>query len=128
MEKALIEISADGLNDKIKMGSLGFQMLLKAIAYSYDYDFGKEYAKLINAKEAKLDLQNKCNEDLNIILFNKNIYEGLKYLECQKLIMQLDKIIFNVPDNYNPILAERFIELKNIIRYCAKNKKRLIIN
>lgn len=128
MKKALIEISADGLNNEMEIGLLGFQLLLKSIAYSYDYEFGKEYAKIVNNNEDNISNANKRAEDLNILLFNKNIYDGLKYLECQKVIKELDKINFKVPDNYNPILSERFLQLKNIIRYCAKNKKRLNID
>lgn len=66
-----------------------------------------------------------CDDDLDILLNHSDCEGRMKYHECRKVIRALDRIEFKYPDDWRQDWKEKYYILKDMIRYCAKNRKRL---
>lgn len=127
-----LDLRADGYaKEEFCMGYIGFGILRQYIAKCYNEEMGAMYEKIYRfphpeLTEAEVKRWNEiCDDDLDILLNHSDCGGILKYHECRKIIRALDRIEFKIPDNADRRWYEKYKTLKDMIRYCAKNKKRL---
>jgi hypothetical protein len=117
--------------EELSIGYIGFGILRRVIASSYNKEFGELYdvTYQLFGNQLTLDQLNRwneiCDDDLDILLNHSDCDGILKYHECRKVIRALDRIAFNYPDDWRQDWKEKYFILKDMIRYCAKNRKRL---
>lgn len=125
-----LSLSAKGYEKDFYIGYIGYGLLMRSIASSYNAEFGEIFAKQYaypfkEYTQEEIDRWNEiCDDDLDILLNHSDCDGKLTYKECRKIIKSLDKIDFNGKILRNDTRL-RYYELKDIIRYCAKNRKTL---
>lgn len=130
-----LTLQADGYKkESFRIGYIGFTFLREVIAKSHDKEFGDLYKKwcesaLIPSRELtekEIDRWNEiCDPDLDILLLHSDCDGKIKYHDCRRVIRALDRIGLEYPDESRQDYKEKYFILKDMIRYCAKNKKRL---
>lgn len=128
-----LDLSAKGYEkEPLHIGYIGFGVIGKCIASSYNEEFGKLYAiqydnyPFKGYAEEQIDRWNEiCDDDLDILLNHSDCDGKLTYQECRKIINALDKIDFKYSDEWRQDYKEKYYVLKDMIRYCAKNRKTL---
>lgn len=125
-----LSLVAKGYEKDFDIGYIGYGLLMRSIASSYNVEFGEIFAKQYSYPfkeytQEEIDRWNEiCDDDLDILLNHSDCDGKLTYKECRKIIKSLDKIDFNSKILRNDTRL-RYYELKDIIRYCAKNRKTL---
>lgn len=127
-----LELRADGYKkEELCIGYTGFGLIRSVIATSYNTEIGELYEILHRSIRARLTEEQTnrwneiCDEDLDILLFHSDCEGVMKYHECRKVIRALDRLEFKYPDDWRQDWKEKYYILKDMIRYCAKNRKRL---
>lgn len=128
-----LDLRAKGYEgEEFSIGYIGFGWIRRCIANSYNEEFGKLYEKpYINFgfreyTQAEVDRWNEiCDDDLDILLNHSDCDGKLTWQECKKIIKALNKIDFKYPDEWRQDYKEKYYILKDMIRYCAENRRTL---
>lgn len=127
-----LDLRADGYpKEGLHIGYIGFGVIRRQIAKSYNERLGEIYEKPYKnwdfsySQEEIEEYNSLCDDDLDILLNHSDCEGRMKYHECRKVIRALDRIEFKYPDDWRQDWKEKYYILKDMIRYCAKNRKRL---
>lgn len=127
-----LDLRADGYEkEPLHIGYIGFGVIRQQIAKSYNKRIGELYEKFSQIFGGSLTPEEIeeynliCDDDLDILLNHSDCDGVLKYHECRKVIRALDRLDFKYPDEWRQDYKEKYYILKDMIRYCAKNQKRL---
>lgn len=128
-----LDLKAKGYEgESFRVGYIGFGWIRRCIANSYNEEFGKLYERpyveypFKGYAQAEVDRWNEiCDDDLDILLNHSDCDGKLTWQECKKIIKALDKIDFKYPDEWRQDYKEKYYVLKEMIRYCAENRRTL---
>lgn len=127
-----LDLRADGYQkEELHIGYIGFGIVRRQIAKSYSEEFGDLYSVTYSLYGNQLTNDQVkrwneiCDDDLDLLLNHSDCDGHLKYHECKKIIKALDRIDFKYPDDWRQDYKEKYYVLKDMIRHCAKNRKRL---
>lgn len=117
-------------HETLDMGYIGFRTLRMYIASSYNEELGELYNEILRKafmmqghEREKERWDEICNEDLDLLLWHSDCDGKLTYKECRKISKVLDKITFHCPNDLEMI--DRYHDLKEMLQFCAKNRRTL---
>jgi len=118
-------------NEPLHIGYIGFGIVRKQIAKSYNEELGKLYEKTYSMFDNQLTEEEGsryneiCDDDLDILLNHSDCDGKLTTQECKKIIKSLNKFEFQYPDEWRQDYKEKYYVLKDMIDWCAKNRRTL---